>query len=135
VGNDGGKGPSKYGILQSTLQEYDPQGLIAQNITDLNDAKAKQIYEKIWRRSGSDKLPYPLNIIHFDTYLHRPKTAQEAMNASGGDPMKYLEARQTSLRGLKSYGRYGLGWERRIGGLSQFTRVAAASGSEVRKKV
>ncbi len=25
VRNDGGKGPSKYGILQTTLQEYDPQ--------------------------------------------------------------------------------------------------------------
>lgn len=133
VRNDGGMGPSKYGILQSTLQEYDPQGLIAKNVTELDDAKAKQIYQKIWQRSGSDKLTYPLNIIHFDTYLHRPRTANESMNASGGDPMKYLETRQTSLRGLKSYKRFGLGWERRIGGLARF--ADASVGSEVRKKV
>lgn len=133
VRNDGGKGPSKYGILQTTLQEYDPQGIVAKNVTELDDAKAKQIYQKIWQRSGSDKLPYPLNIIHFDTYLHRPRTANESMNASGGDPMKYLEARQTSLRGLKSYKRFGLGWERRIGGLARF--ADASVGNEIRKKV
>jgi len=132
VKNDGGKGPSKYGILQTTLQEYDPQGVIARNVTELDDAKAKQIYQKIWQRSGSDKLPYPLNIIHFDTYLHRPKTALESMNASGGDPIKYLETRQTSLRGLRSYKKYGLGWERRIGGLAQL--VDASVGSEIRRK-
>lgn len=132
VRNDGGKGPSKYGILQTTLQEYDPQGLIARNVTELDDAKAKQVYQKIWQRSGSDKLPYPMNIIHFDTYLHRPKTAQESMNASGGDPIKYLETRQTSLRGLRSYKKYGLGWERRIGGLAQ---LAGNEGSSVQKRV
>lgn len=132
VRNDGGKGPSKYGILQTTLQEYDPQGLIAKNVTELDDAKAKQIYQKIWQRSGSDKLPYPLNIIHFDTYLHRPRTAQESMAASGGDPIKYLEIRQTSLRGLRSYKKYGMGWERRIGGLAQL--ADASAGSEIRKK-
>lgn len=132
VRNDGGMGPSKYGILQTTLQEYDPQGLVAKNVTELDDAKAKQIYQKIWQRSGSDKLTYPLNIIHFDTYLHRPRTANESMNVSGGDPMKYLETRQASLRGLKSYKRFGLGWERRIGGLARF--ADASVGNEVRKK-
>lgn len=131
VRNDGGKGPSKYGILQTTLQEYDPKGLIAKNVTELDDARAKQIYQKIWQRSGSDKLPYPLNIIHFDTYLHRPRTATEAMTSSGGDPLKYLETRQASLRGLKSYKRFGLGWERRIGGLARF----ASEGSSVQKRV
>jgi len=135
VKNDGGMGPSKYGILQTTLREYDPQGQIARNVTDLDDAKAKQIYQKIWQRSGSDKLPYPLNIIHFDTYLHRPKTALESMNASGGDPIKYLETRQTSLRGLRSYKKYGPGWERRIGGLARFADASATVGSEVRRKV
>ncbi|HSW64165.1 MAG TPA: glycosyl hydrolase 108 family protein [Dissulfurispiraceae bacterium] len=133
VRNDNGMGPSKYGILQSTLQEYDPKGEIAQSVDQLDDAKATQMYAKIWQRSGSGNLPYPLNIIHFDTYLHRPRTALEAMSASGGDPMKYLETRQTSLRGLNSYSKFGVGWERRIEGLA---RLADASvGSEVRKKV
>ena len=134
VRDDNGKGPSKYGILQSTLQEYDPQGAIAKRVEELNDAKAQQIYAMIWKRSGSDKLPYPLNIIHFDTYLHRPKTAQESMNASDGDPMKYLETRQTSLRGLKSYSKYGVGWERRIGGLAQLAGATASAGTAVRRK-
>lgn len=133
VRNDNGMGPSKYGILQSTLQEYDPKGEIAQSVEQLDDEKAKQMYAKIWQRSGSGNLPYPLNIIHFDTYLHRPRTAMEAMNASGGDPMKYLETRQTSLRGLKSYRTFGVGWERRIGNLAML--AGSPVGSEIRKRV
>ena len=132
VGNDNGKGASKFGILQSTLKEYDPEGKIAKNVSELDETKAKQIYGKIWERSGSDKLAYPLNVIHFDTYVHRPRTAQTALNSSSGDPIKYLESRQTALRGMKSYAKYGRGWEKRIGGLAKLAEETATA--QIRQK-
>jgi len=47
-----GENPMKYGIMQTTLKDYDPKGKIAQNVAQLDEVKAKQIYKKIWERAG-----------------------------------------------------------------------------------
>ena len=96
VPNDNGKGPARFGILQTTLKDLDPTGRIARNVSELDEGKARQIYKKIWYRAGCDKLSYPLNIIHFDTFMHRPNTAIQALGNSDGDPELYLELRQTA---------------------------------------
>ncbi len=113
------KGPAKFGILQTTLKDLDPTGRIANNVTELDESKAKQIYKKIWYRAGCDKLAYPLNIIHFDTFMHRPNTAIQALGNSDGDPQLYLELRQTALRGLRGYKKFGSAWESRIRNLTK----------------
>jgi lysozyme family protein len=119
VHNDNGKGPAKFGILQTTLKDYDPEGLIAKDVSQLDEAKAKRIYRQIWQRAGCDKLSYPLNIIHFDTFIHRPNTAIEALDGSDGDPQLYLEMRQTALRGLRGYKKFANAWEGRIRNLTK----------------
>ena len=119
VANDNGKGPAKFGILQTTLKDYDPEGRVAQDVSQLDEAKAKQIYKRIWQRAGCDKLAYPLNIIHFDTFMHRPNMAIETLDNSDGDPQTYLDLRQTSLRGLRGYKKFAASWETRIRNLTK----------------
>jgi lysozyme family protein len=119
VQNDNGKGPAKFGILQTTLKDLDPTGRVAKDVSQLDEGKAKQIYKKIWYRAGCDKLSYPLNIIHFDTYMHRPNTAIQALGNSDGDPQLYLELRQTSLRSLRGYKKFANAWEGRIRNLTK----------------
>jgi lysozyme family protein len=119
VPNDNGKGPAKFGILQTTLKDLDPTGRIAKDVSELDEGKAKQVYKKIWYRAGCDKLAYPLNIIHFDTFMHRPNTAIQALGNSDGDPQLYLDLRQTSLRSLRGYKKFATAWEGRIRNLTQ----------------
>jgi lysozyme family protein len=120
VPNDNGRGPSRYGILETTLRDYDPKGKIATKASELDEAKAKRIYHKIWDRAGCAELPFPLSVIHFDTFLHRPNTAVQALKTADGDPEAYLQARQTSLKNLRSYSKFGVNWENRISKLMQF---------------
>ena len=131
VPNDNGKGPARYGILQSTLKELDPEARIADSVTELDDGKAKQIYRKIWYRAGCDKLDYPLNIIHFDTFMHRPNMAIATLDNSDGDPQTYLELRQTALRGLRGYKKFAASWEGRIRNL---TKLLVPGGQAAGKK-
>ncbi|HME42097.1 MAG TPA: glycosyl hydrolase 108 family protein [Syntrophorhabdales bacterium] len=130
VQNDNGKGPARFGILQTTLKDLDPMGRIAKNVSELDVGKAKQIYKKIWYRAGCDKLSYPLNIIHFDTFMHRPNTAIQALGNSDGDPQLYLELRQTSLRGLKGYKKFANAWEGRIRNLSKLLTNSTNQAAE-----
>lgn len=130
VANDNGKGPAKFGILQTTLKDYDPEGRIAQDVSQLDESKAKQIYRRIWQRAGCDKLPYPLNIIHFDTFTHRPNTAIEALDNADGDPQLYLELRQTALRGLRGYKKFAAAWETRIRNLGKLLTETINQTSE-----
>ena len=130
VQNDNGKGPAKFGILQTTLKDLDPTGRVAKDVSELDEGKAKQIYKKIWYRAGCDKLSYPLNIIHFDTFMHRPHTAIQALGNSDGDPKLYLELRQTSLRSLRGYKKFGPAWEGRIRNLTKLLVNPANQAAE-----
>ncbi|MCX8031198.1 MAG: hypothetical protein N3A59_06450 [Thermodesulfovibrionales bacterium] len=120
IPNDNGKGPSKYGILQSTLKIYDPQGDIASHVSELDINKAKRIYRMIWDDAGCEKLTFPLNIIHFDSFIHNPRNAKKTLLLSEGNPNIYLENRSRFLKSLKSYRYYGKVWENRLTSLSKF---------------
>jgi lysozyme family protein len=130
VQNDNGKGPAKFGILQTTLKDLDPTGRIAKDVSELDEGKAKQVYKKIWYRAGCDKLSYPLNIIHFDTFMHRPNTAIQALGNSDGDPQLYLELRQASLRSLRGYKKFANAWEGRIRNLAKLLVNPAHQAAE-----
>jgi len=87
-----GKSPMKFGIVQSTLKDYDPSGKIANHVSDLDERKAKQIYQMIWERAGCSKLSPELASQHFAAYVRRPRTANEALQKSGGDVGNYAAA-------------------------------------------
>jgi len=116
VKEDGGKKESsKYGILESTAKELGYKG----NIRSLTMADVETIYRKIWDKSGAGSLPYPLSVVHFDTYVNSPSMAKKILRQSGGNADKYLGLRLERYNRLaklrpERYGKYLNGWTNRI---------------------
>jgi len=113
---------SKMGILQSTANEFGYKG----DIKDLTRADAEAIYKKIWNRSGAAKLPYPLSLVHFDTYVNSPAAARKILAKSEGNVDAYLEMRGQRFQRLADrrparFGRYLKGWMARVNHLRQIT--------------
>lgn len=113
---------SKMGILQSTANEFGYKG----DIKDLTRADAEAIYKKIWDRSGAAKLPYPLSLVHFDTYVNSPAAARKILKKSEGNVDAYLEMRGQRFQRLaqrrpERFGRYLKGWMARVNHLRQIT--------------
>jgi hypothetical protein len=135
VRKDGGRESSKYGVLQATANRYGYAG----DVKNLSKAEAEAIYQKIWGESGAEKLPYPLSLVHFDTYVNSPAAAGKLLKASGGDIDTYLKGRGQRYSRLaqlkpKRYGKYLAGWMSRIRNLKQAiaeyqTGQALAQGS------
>ncbi|MCX5807197.1 MAG: hypothetical protein NT010_14245 [Proteobacteria bacterium] len=111
----GGKESSKFGIVESTAREYGYKG----NIRSLTMADAETIYRKIWDKSGAGSLPYPLSVVHFDTYVNSPSMARKILRQSGGNIDKYLGLRLDRYKRLaqlkpERYGKYLDGWTNRV---------------------
>jgi hypothetical protein len=111
----GGKESSKYGIIESTAKEYGYKG----NIRSLTMADAETIYRKIWDKSGAGSLPYPLSVVHFDTYVNSPSMARKILRQSGGNVNTYLGLRLERYNRLaqlrpERYGKYLNGWTNRV---------------------
>jgi lysozyme family protein len=118
VRRDGGRESSKMGILQSTAVEYGYKG----DIKNISKADAEAIYKKIWDKSGAAHLPYPLSVVHFDTYVNSPSAARKILKQSGGDINTYLKMREDRFIRLASarperYGKYLNGWINRVNSL------------------
>ncbi|MBI5848162.1 MAG: hypothetical protein HZB31_09480 [Nitrospirae bacterium] len=122
VKKDGMRESSKMGILQSTANEFGYKG----DIKDLTRADAEAIYKKIWNRSGAAKLPYPLSLIHFDTYVNSPAAARKILAKSEGNVDTYLDMRGQRFQRLAQrrparFGRYLKGWMARVDHLKQIS--------------
>lgn len=122
VKKDGMRESSKMGILQSTANEFGYKG----DVKDLTRADAEAIYKKIWDRSGAAKLPYPLSLVHFDTYVNSPAAARKILKKSEGNVDTYLEMRGQRFQRLAQkrparFGRYLKGWMARVNHLRQIT--------------
>jgi lysozyme family protein len=125
VHRDGGAESSKFGILQSTAREYGYKG----NIRNITKADAEAIYKKIWDKSGAASLPYPLSLVHFDTYVNSPAAATKLLKKSEGNTDSYLAMRAhryTRLAELRpaQYGKYLKGWINRVNDLRNITAGA-----------
>lgn len=112
------KESSKYGILQSTAEAFGYKG----DIRYLTKEQAKDIYKKIWERSKAYTLPYPLNIIYFDTYVNSPNMAKKILEKSNGDIEKFLNMREQRYIKLAEkrpeiFGMYLKGWKNRVNNL------------------
>ena len=118
VKEDGERGASRYGILQSTARAFGYQG----NIKNITRDQVEAIYRKIWDKSGAGSLPYPLCVVHFDTYVNSPAAAQKLLQRSGGDIDNYLDMREKRYVKLavgkpQVYAKYLKGWKNRINSL------------------
>jgi lysozyme family protein len=118
VKEDGERGASRYGILQSTARAFGYKG----NIKHITQGDVEAIYRKIWDRSGAASLPYPLCVVHFDTYVNSPAAAQKILQKSQGNIDNYLgmrEKRYVRLAAAKPavYAKYLKGWKNRIDSL------------------
>ncbi|MCX8027266.1 MAG: hypothetical protein N3A62_05365 [Thermodesulfovibrionales bacterium] len=118
VKDDGGRETSKFGILQSTARQFGYSG----DIANLSKDEAIQIYKKLWDKSGAGSLPYPLSLVHFDTYINSPSAARKMLIQSEGDVDKYLNLRETRFKRLaelrpERFSKYLKGWLNRVDNL------------------
>ncbi|MBF0327881.1 MAG: hypothetical protein HQL10_01855 [Nitrospirae bacterium] len=118
VKEDGSRGASKYGILETTARTYGYKG----NIKNLTLTEAEAIYKKIWDKSGAAELSYPMSLVHFDSYVNSPNAAKKFLEKSDGDIDTYIKLREQRYKRLASakphlYAKYLKGWMNRMNGL------------------
>lgn len=114
VPNDGGRGPSKFGIVGKD------NGLTPEQVAGLTSDKAAEIYKtKYWDEVGADKLPPNMRLLAFDTAVNFGQdTAKQMIAESGNDPQKLLQIRQQKYQELaaqnpEKYGKYAASWQNR----------------------
>jgi hypothetical protein len=124
---DANGAPVNFGINQAAHPEVD--------VRNITEDQAKGIFTReYFQKSGADKLPGPLGVMHADTFYINPKRAQEFLQQSGGDPQKYLQLRQAWQQRLvatnpKKYGRYANAWNDRNADLANVITGAAPAAS------
>ncbi|OQX15987.1 MAG: hypothetical protein BWK76_12275 [Desulfobulbaceae bacterium A2] len=118
VGSDAGGEASKYGILQSTAKE---NGFVG-DLRSMTQTQAKEIYRKIWNKSGAAQMDADLSLVYFDSYINHPASAKRFLKESGGDINTFLQLREARYQELATtkperFGRYLKGWMNRIASL------------------
>jgi hypothetical protein len=115
--------PSKYGINQKANPGI--------NVAQLTPDQAAGIYQqKYLPMSGATKLPPALAGVHLDTTIINPSRAQQFLQASGGDPAKYMDLREhwlSSLAKTPAGAKYAQAWSNRNADLRKF--IAGNSGA------
>lgn len=102
--------PTKYGINSASNPGVDLSKLSP-------DDAAKIFADKYFAQSGAANLPPALAAVHADTSFINPKKAMQFLAQSGGDPAKYMDAREAWMNGLtQKYPQaqqYAKAWEQR----------------------
>lgn len=135
VSEDGRRESSKFGILQSTARSLGYKG----DVKNMSRADAEALYKKIWNKSGAKALPYPMCLVHFDTFVNSPAAARKLLKNSEGNMEGYLKSREqryVRLAGARpaTYGRYLKGWKNRIQSLkavvADYKKAVTVAGAE-----
>ncbi len=124
------KESSRLGILQSTARASGYKG----NIKNITLGQAERIYRKLWEQSGAASLPFPLAVVHFDSYVNSPASSKRFLEKSNGDINVYLKLREQRYVKLVStkpevYGKYLQGWRNRIKSLQGMVTAHVNAGS------
>lgn len=92
--SDGNGKPANFGINQGANPDV--------NVKDLTpDAAKKLAYDRYWKTSGADQMNPTLGAIQADTAFNMgPSTAFQMLQASGGDPQKYLALRDAKYKAI-----------------------------------
>ena len=124
------KESSRLGILQSTARASGYKG----NIKNITLGQAERIYKKLWEQSGAGSLPFPLAVVHFDSYINSPASSKRFLQKSNGDINVYLKLREQRYAKLAStkpevYGKYLQGWKNRIKSLQGMVAAHVNAGN------
>jgi len=108
-------GETKYGISKRSYPELD--------ISKLTLKQAKEIYyQNYWLKCGCDELPYPFNIVVFDTAVNMGRhRAMEFLDAYN-DWRDYLLKRLYTYSKFKQAKLYFRGWANRVLDLYKFIK-------------
>lgn len=96
------------------------------DIKNLSRDKAAEIaMNKYIIPSGALNMPHAIGAIHADTYYINPTQAAKFLQASGGDPQKYMALRQQWMGNLvatqpEKYGHVAMAWNNRNRDLMQY---------------
>lgn len=102
---------TKYGISAASYPDLD--------IENLTLAEADAIYFRdYWQASGASELPWPGNLIVFDTaVLHGTGTAEAWLAEVGPDPLAFAAKRLRTYPNLGAWEQAGRGWVNRVADL------------------
>jgi len=113
IPNDNGRGPSRMGVNATANPDVD--------LKSLTPARARQIARtRYWNAIDGDRLPPDLAFVAFDAaWVAGPERAREWIQASGGDPAKFLALQEAHYRRLAAenpakYGDDLKGWLNRL---------------------
>lgn len=108
--NDPG-GETNFGISKRSYPNLD--------IRNLTREQAIAIYQRdYWQASGADQLPWPLNLVHFDSAVNTGTgQAQKFLKESGGDVTKYIASRLEFYTRIQGWRFYSAAWTRRVANL------------------
>jgi len=99
---------TKYGISAAVWGgRYD--------IPNLTEEQALEIYRvHYWLKSGANRLPWPLCLVHFDSFVQNEAAATKFLHVSQGNVWLYLAERNDWYTKANNWEHFGRGWHRRI---------------------
>jgi lysozyme family protein len=98
---------TKYGISQRAHPNID--------VPNLTIVQAKEIYLTLyWRRADCESVPWPMNLLVFDTAVNSGVTRATRWLREHQDFNAYLSARIRFYTSLETWETFGKGWTNRI---------------------
>lgn len=114
-------GPTNMGVTQAAYDRWRTRHhLPIRSVRDITETEARTLYyEDYWVPSGAEGLLWPVQLIHFDTYVNSPPlVARKLLEESGGNPVTYLRLREENYRAIvrrdPTQGVFLNGWLNRV---------------------
>lgn len=125
VPNDGGKGPTNFGVNQFANPDVNVRNLTPETASQLR----KQRY---WDAIGADSLPQPTAMVAYDAAINQGQDyAKKLLEKTGGDPTLMLYQRREDYRKLAAssplHEKSLKGWESRLNKLADMLKTQDVS--------
>jgi hypothetical protein len=121
TGCDVGKGDligTNFGVSACSYPKLDIKNLTREQADEI-------FYRNYWLKTGCDKLPFPMNLIVYDTAVNfGATTASYWLEKSGGDPLIYIGLRLKGYRNSKAWPQAGNAWiDRTVDLIGEATQI------------